>query len=133
MLNRVLKTPLFLYAVQTYGIHCNNHCHSTIVPCFKYQLSLAEECLHSKVGSTLLHAYRYESMRVSTSPTRISKIPTRISKSQLNQEIIIIQLVKYNNSLIGLNITFSYQLELESKTNPKQIGEISTRKRSLPK
>ena len=65
---------------------------------------------------------RHESTRIKTSPTRVNTNQDESDTSQ--QESIRLrnyhslsqfQLVKYDNSLIGLNITFSHYLELGLK------------------
>ena len=54
----------------------------------------------------------------------------------ISQEISIdisVYLVKYENSLSGLNVTFSHYLELGSKENQRQTGEISGPSQSFRK
>ena len=75
---------------------------------------------------------RHESTRINTSQTRVNMSPTRINTNQHESarvsqtmklaQFIVVQSVNYDNSLIGLNIMFSHQLELESKENQEQIG-----------
>ena len=68
---------------------------------------------------------QHESTRVQHESTRVRHDSKRVHKSQLDHKIIIIYvfyLVKYDKSLIGLNTTFSHELEPGSKENQEQTG-----------
>ena len=84
---------------------------------------------------------QHESTRTNTSQsTQINTSPTRVNTNQRESirpknyhSLSQFQLVKCVNCLIGLNITFSHQLELGLKTNQEQIGEVSRCNRSFRK
>ena len=102
--------------------------------------------------SILMHEYRHNSTRVhtnqhesDTSQHESTRFNTNQYESDTSQHdttedqhqskrdnqiknlsyFIVVWLVEYDNSLIGLNITFSHQLEQVYKENQKSIGQIS--------
>ena len=74
--------------------------------------------------STRINTSQHESTRVQQKSTQVWHDSKRVNKGQLDHKIIIVYvflLVKYDKSLIGLNITFTHELELGSKENQEQI------------